>query len=867
MSGIFGGVQYVGQLKPNYTGLQLQTAASNVALPIAWGLNRLAPNLIWFGDFTAVKHTTKQGGKGGPKIKSVSYTYTCSLQMALAEGVISTVTRSWRNNEENPGYTSLGFTLIDGSDPQSPWSYLVTAHPEAALNYNGVAQLVAANYDLGEQASLPNHNFECRFREYNTQVGGAGDADPAVIIDQFLTNSRFGASFPGASIDYNSLYSGPDAPTTGDAALQTYCQAIGFGMSPVLVDQDDANNTIDRWCKILNTAPVWSGSQLKFIPYGDEDITGNGVTYKPNMTPAYDLSGDDFHAENNEDPVKITRSDQADAWNVVRVEVADRTNNYAIKPCEAKDQASIEKFGLRQDQTFKAPEICVVEMGQKVAYLMLQRKVYVRNQYRFKLSWEYCRLEAMDIVTLTRPAIGLNLYPVRITNVEEDDDGFLTITAEDLNAGVSSTATYPAQGGEGSPVNQAVDPGPVNDPIFYEPFGALTNGVPSVLCGLSGGDGTTENTNWGGCQVWVSTNGTDYSQIGTVTNPARMGELTASLGDYMGANPDTMNTLSVTLAQSGGELESTDALNAETGVTLCLVNDELLSYEDSTLTGVFEYDLDTLYRGLYGTEPAAAMTGDKFLRIDDSVFRYALLENYIGTLLYFKFPSFNIYGNALQSLADCVEYQYTPNGNGFNVAPPDNVTITPTSTTSGGNTILSLVIDWDASPDGLVTSYNVRYRIVGDPDWINTSVGGGATIVSVNPIAPDETYEAEVQAVRTSGVAAVSAWVAATPTGSGNLPVTVSYVTPTTGFSITPSDITTKLILTPAGTLATGTINMPVNPVDTQVLAVASTETVTTLTVAPSGGQALHNAPTTLPAGTGFAMIYRGSNDDWYRLY
>jgi hypothetical protein len=66
------------------------------------------------------------------------------------------------------------------------------------------------------------------------------------------------------------------------------------------------------------------------------------------------------------------------------------------------------------------------------AQLMLQRKLYVRNTYKFRLGLRYALLEPMDIVLISDAALGLSQAPVRITQIEEDQDGELTITAEEI---------------------------------------------------------------------------------------------------------------------------------------------------------------------------------------------------------------------------------------------------------------------------------------------------------------------------------------------------------------------------------------------------------------------------------------------------
>jgi hypothetical protein len=92
------------------------------------------------------------------------------------------------------------------------------------------------------------------------------------------------------------------------------------------------------------------------------------------------------------------------------------------------------------------------------------------------------------------------------------------------------------------------------------------------------------------------------------------------------------------------------------------------------------------------------------------------------------------------------------------------------------------------------------------------------------------------------------------------------YQTPATGFSITLGDLKGVTILDPAGTLATGTITLPAKPGNGQLIRVATSQTITSLTVSPNSGQSIKNAPTTLSAGTGFLYIYRSTGTTWFRL-
>lgn len=107
--------------------------------------------------------------------------------------------------------------------------------------------------------------------------------------------------------------------------------------------------------------------------------------------------------------------------------------------------------------------------------------------------------------------------------------------------------------------------------------------------------------------------------------------------------------------------------------------------------------------------------------------------------------------------------------------------------------------------------------------------------------------------------------VFASPTVSTNL------YTPATGFNVTvPTPVSEQqwMLLQPAGTLATGTITLPLNtgtPDGTQVL-VTTTQIITAFTLALNGAAAAFGAPTTLAANEFFTMRFYQATNSWYRV-
>ncbi len=463
---------------PLYTGLQVQTSSNAVPIQIVYGANKVAPNIMWTGNF---RYTTQKakGGKGGGG-QTTGYNYSCGFALGLSEGPIENVGLVW-NGQAITYLWNLSLGLYYGATPQGLYAYESFLFPGAALNYPGVAYAVTAYFDLGSSPSLPALSFEVFGRLVGSGAYNGIDANPALATQDFLTNSQYGVGFPAGSIDATTLLGG-----SGGSSYQAYCNASSLAFSPVLANQETANSILTRWLQLTNTAAVWSGGKLKFIPYGDASVTGNGVTFTPNVTPFYNLTDDDFVHEDGKDPVEVVRSDPFTAKNWVTLETLDRGNQYNAAPVDVWDQNAIELYGLHRDSSITAHEFCDANVAQISAQLILQRRLYIRNSYQFKLSFEYCLLEPMDLVTITDAGLGMSNVAVRIISIEEDGAGILAVTAEEFPGGTATAVAYPVQRGTSQSLDQGVIPSPVNAPIIFEPPGTLTDGVSQVWVALSG---------------------------------------------------------------------------------------------------------------------------------------------------------------------------------------------------------------------------------------------------------------------------------------------------------------------------------------------------------------------------------------------
>jgi putative tail protein len=419
---------------PAIGSLRYNTSQAGSPIHLCYGTCRVSVNLIEFWGFTGAG-----GGKGGKGLgssagkKGANQSYAVNVAFALCQGPASFTgashgsggnNRIWSNGGVAEGLAAVGLNGFPGSDGQAPDPVFASADPNTpVLGYSGTCYVTGTPMQLGGTPALPNLQFEVT----GMAAGTAGpdfpdDARPDHIVTDLLSNPRYGAGFPAANLDSGSI-----------ADWGNYCQAAKLAMSLLLDRQQPCARWLEEIAQLTVSAVVCSGTTVKIIPYGDQALGANGASWAPNLTWEYSLGDADFiDFGGGSDPVLLLRDDPAQATNWLSIEYMDSGHSYNPQIVPVWDQGLIDRFGLRSEPPVQAHEFTNPSSAALAAQLMLQRKAYIRNTYRFKLGWRYSRLEPMDIVLLTDPALGLAEAPVRITQIDEDDNGELTVTAEEI---------------------------------------------------------------------------------------------------------------------------------------------------------------------------------------------------------------------------------------------------------------------------------------------------------------------------------------------------------------------------------------------------------------------------------------------------
>jgi hypothetical protein len=360
-----------------------------------------------------------------------------------------------------------------------------------------------------------------------------------------------------------------------DSSAKAQWSANDFFISAILDSQTSLMDTISQWCEAGQVYISWDEGLLKFIPLVDTTSVGNGVVYYPPTQPVIDLDDNDFIQEPNKDPITIEQIPWQSRWNRVSVRWSVRTNDYNEDVLQIQDEGAIQQqiggipIGLQSESARGYQFICNENSAQFAANMRLQRFSAIYTTYKFKLKYNIgCFLSPGDIITVTDGLLNtlgtmFGRTPVRITKMTDDPVGGISIEAENFPWSVGTALLYNKQAQLPSNTNDGPqeDPGNTTALIFEVTNQAAQFKGPTIYIFANGG------VNWGGFQAWVSYDGVDYSFFGQFTDQGRIGVTTADLPAH--ADPDTVDTLTVNMQQSGAQLQSVSTLAWNAYVSLC----------------------------------------------------------------------------------------------------------------------------------------------------------------------------------------------------------------------------------------------------------------------------------------------------------
>lgn len=487
------------------------------------------------------------------------------------------------------------------------------------------------------------------------------------------------------------------------------CRANGLYGSLSMNSQSAASDWLKSLYQGANAAPVFLGSKLFSFPYSEVSAAGNGCTYTAPTAagPIANLDADNGDFVGDGGCPKLTTVSRVGLPNVLQMQCVDRSANYNQVVVDQPDAASIALYGQRKSDPIVNNAIQDPSIARCLLGIQIRRTLYGGDTYAFTASARWCLLAPMDLITITDRLQNIVTLPVRIESYEEQEDGSFQAVARPFVYGMNAPTALSVTSPVVNPTGITVSAGDVNPPIVFEPVPRLyANGPQAQLWVVV----SSPSANYGGCQVFVSTDGGDsYNPLGDpLLGSAITGALTA--GWPASTTPDTTNDLSIDLTESEGELQSyavsdednflypcyvegADLLIESNGTSVASLSDlsfasnatvvagpslafnyELMTYATAVLTAANQYTLKAtgsgnhLNRAVFGAPGSAGIshsTGNRFAFLNPSgtgILKVNMDEVWVGVELFIKIVSFNQFGTAAQSLADVPAYSYTPTG-------------------------------------------------------------------------------------------------------------------------------------------------------------------------------------------------------------
>jgi GTA TIM-barrel-like domain/Putative phage tail protein len=258
---------------PRLNDLRVMASEEGSAIPALWGRMRIAGQVIWATNLLETSNTTtqKSGGKGGPKVKTTTYSYFANFAVGLCEGEIDGIGRVWADGKliDLKSFTTRLYT---GTETQNPDS-LITAieGAGAAPAYRGVAYIVFDRLPLESFGNrIPQLSFEI-FRR------GSSAADAVRAVNIIPGSTEFGYDTAivtrtmgvGATASENANLSAARSDWSLSLdQLQTTCRNVQWASLVVAWFGDDlrcgtctVRPKVDSATKVTNGA-TWSVSGL-----------------------------------------------------------------------------------------------------------------------------------------------------------------------------------------------------------------------------------------------------------------------------------------------------------------------------------------------------------------------------------------------------------------------------------------------------------------------------------------------------------------------------------------------------------------------------------------------------------------------------
>lgn len=535
--------------------------------------------------------------------------------------------------EEREGGIVGRFDFYRGSADQNANDYLQTAIGVPLPGYKGLAYVVARRPYVGTSPYLKLISFVVRRCPNGLGMTGGmhninGDANPACIIHDVLTNATWGCGVPASLIDADSFI---------EAGKTLFAE--GLGVSMIFDSQDDASALIGEVLRhadgVVFVDPATGRLRLKLArpDYQVSDLirldeSSGGLT-----------------------TVKMVRPSWNETRNIVKVHYVERAQNFTDRVAQAQDLANIQSRGgeVSEDE-FSFRGLSSAAAAQLAAARVLRTVCYPLAALELETNRRAWRLRPGELFRLTWGPLGIADMACRVTRIRLGDprDGRIMVDAVEDIFGVAWTA-YSNPGG-----TEWVDP--IQPPAIFaakalveSPY-AMVVGPERVVLTLAG-NGSPAAV---GYQVWSDPAGSIYAHTNDVGKITPIGLLDGGPGS--GDIGYTSQVLRIVKGAGMESLVNPTEGDFLAGSAVLLIDDEFMAWTVLGDNGDGTVSVNVV-RGVMDTTPVPHAGGSRVWFVSDGAGATQLTPYLTDVTVRAKLLGFN--SKATRELADESEVSVT----------------------------------------------------------------------------------------------------------------------------------------------------------------------------------------------------------------
>lgn len=485
--------------------------------------------------------------------------------------------------EDREGGIVGTFDVYKGTQAQTANDYLQSVLGVNLPAYLGICYAVARKVYVGTSPYIKLISFVVRRTPNGLGLAGGkhnlnGDANPACVVYDILTNAVWGCGVPAALVDAQSFT---------EAAEILFTEGIGVSM--IFDGQSQASDLIAEVLRhvdgLVYADPRTGKLKMKLA--------------RPDYNVA-DLPRFDQASVNN---VRMGKPLWDETKNVVKVHYVDRAQNFTERVAQAMDLANVQaRGGEISEEEFSFRGLSNAAAAQLTAARVLRTVTYPLSAFEVDANRRAWRFRPGDVFRLTWQPLGIEDMAVRITRIRDGDprDARIMVDVVEDIFGIAWTAySDPA-------ATEWVDPvGPVGDladaTMIEVPYAMVVGPERLAVAVAATGQPVAQ-----GYQVWSDVGGLNYA----LTNQGQLTPSGVLAGAPDGAMTHTTSSIRVTPGPLMPQLAPSSAEFAQGGAVM-LIDNELIAWQFMGINTDGSFTFSGLVRGVMDTTPVPHLPGSR----------------------------------------------------------------------------------------------------------------------------------------------------------------------------------------------------------------------------------------------------------------